>query len=125
MSDHAATLRTRESVYLDPREMETRDMRLSDQLRIEQAHRHRANGRLIAGIAIGAAIAIGASMYFAREAGSFSGAGAVVDRQIDTTTLESQGVAADAARSVGDAARSTGETVDKQMSTVADKAERR
>ena len=125
MTEQAPSFQTRESVYLDPRERVAQGDRLGDQLRLEQAHRHRANGRLIAGIAIGAAIAIGASMYFAREAGSFSDAGAVVDRQIDTTATEGQDAAADAARSVGDAARTTGATVDQQLSDAAAKAERR
>lgn len=125
MTDSIAPTGPRDGAYLEARERETRNDRLNDQLRIEQAHRHRANGRLILGIAIGATIAIAASIYFAREAGSFSGAGAVVDRQIDTTTTEGQDAAADTARSVGAAARATGETLDRRLSDVAVKAERR
>ena len=125
MADHAPSIRTRESVYLTP-PLERDSVRdpVVDQLRIEQAHRHRANGKLILGIVIGATIAIGATMFFAWESGSFSGAGAAVDRQINATATGTQDVAADAARSVGTAARVTGDTVDKQMSTVAAKAER-
>ena len=125
MTDHPTSIRTRESVYATPPlERDTARDPVVDQLRIEQAHRHRANGKLILGIVIGATIAIGATMFFARESGSFSGAGAVVDRQINATATGTQDVAADAARSVGTAARVTGDTVDKQMSTVAEKAER-
>ena len=125
MTDRPATLTTRDSFYLEPPlERAARGDRLSDQLRLEQAYRHRANGKLILGIALGATIAIGATMFFAWESGSFSGAGAVVDQQINAATTGTQDVAADAARSVGTAARVTGDTVDKQMSTVAEKAER-
>lgn len=125
MTDHAPSVRTRESVYLDPLERDAREDRVTDQLCMEQAHRHRANGKLILGIAIGAMIAVAATMYFAGEAGSFSGAGAAVDRQIDATATGTQDAAADTARSVGNAARVTGDTVERQMSTVAAKAERR
>ncbi len=125
MTDRPATIPLREQVYLTPpleRDL-SRDP-VADQLRMEQAHRRRANGKLILGIVIGATLVIGTMMYVAWDRGSFSGAGAVVDRQITATATGTQDVAADAARSVGSAARVTGDTVDKQMSTVAEKAER-
>ena len=125
MTDHLAPSGQRDSALLNAREAEARDVRSNDQRRTEQAHRHRANGRLILGIAIGATLAIGASVYFAQSVGSFSGAGEVVDRQIDTTSTKGQEAAADTARSVGAAARSTGETVSEKMSDVAVEAERR
>ena len=124
MTDRSPSIRTRDSVYLAPPTRDGQEDRVTDQLRLEQAHRRRANGNLILGIALGATIAIGASMYFAWDRGSFSGAGAVIDRQINATATETQGVAAGAARSVGSAARATGDTVDRQMSTVANQAER-
>jgi len=125
MTDRAPPIRTRESIYVTPpleRHVE-RDP-VADQLRMEQAHRHRANGKLMLGLIMGATIVIGATMYLAWDSGSFAGAGAVVDRQLNATAIGTQDVAADAARSVGTAARVTGVTVDNQMSTVAEKAER-
>lgn len=125
MINRPATIMSRDGVYLEPPlERAMRGDRLSDQLRMDQAQRHRANGRFILGVVIGATIAIGSTMYFAWDSGSFSGAGASVDRQIDATAAGTQNVAADAARSVGTAARVTGDSVDKRMSNVADQTGR-
>lgn len=92
---------------------------------LERTHRRRANGQLLIGIVIGATLAIGATAFFAREAGSFAGAGEQADRRIDATTAETNDLAADAARSVGDAARVAGDSVDGTLSDAADKVEKR
>jgi hypothetical protein len=92
---------------------------------LERKHQGRANGRLILGIAIGATLAIGATAYFAQEAGSFAGAGEQADRRIDAAAAGTNELAADTARSVGDAARVAGDSVDGTLSDAADKAETR
>ncbi len=97
----------------------------NDLREMEHAHRRRANGRLILGIAIGATLAIGATAYFAQEAGSFAGAGEQADRRIDATATGTHELAADTARSVGDAARVAGDRVDGTLTEAADKVEKR
>lgn len=122
MSERIEPMSPREAIRQD-REIE-RDERVKlAQDRHDYALRHKGNSHLLLGIVIGGVIAMGATAYFARESGSFANAGAAVDQQINTTTTETQGAAADAVRSVGDAARDTGNSVDKKMSDIAAKAE--
>jgi hypothetical protein len=96
----------------------------NDLRELERKHQARANGRLILGIVIGATLAIGATAYFAQEAGSFAGAGEQADRRIDAAATDTNELAADTARSVGDAARAAGDSVDGTMSKAADKVEK-
>ncbi len=124
MADRQEPMSTREAVYLDPEtERDERIIRAKINADHDHALRHQGNSHLLLGIVIGGVITMAATAFFARESGSFAKAGAAVDSQINTTTSETQGAAADAVRSVGSAARDTGNNVDQKMSDIANKTE--
>lgn len=124
MTDRFEPISTREAVFLDPAtERDERIIRTKSNSEHDHALRRQGHSHLLLGIVIGGVITMAATAYFARESGSFAKAGAAVDSQINTTTSDTQGAAADAVCSVGTAARDTGNTVDQKMSDIANKTE--